>query len=317
MSLTEQVAKNIIKHLLDGQDYRIEIVTLIDAEFLQFAIDFFKKIVDAKLKNCDVNLDWYKSEFLSPSLSTDEIAIYSGLNKKTITNMYNSAAREVVIDASNQHYDVLYQAINTLVEQQNEIDLTLTIKFRRVSMELNISESLIVINALAVKRAALRGALWSTAGKRIEKPLMQTLCKLFAVDIKNYAIYSPTLQPKNAVHVEREVDFYLIQGLNKYKCEVKLMGKGNPESADVVIARGSHVFIADKLSDLNKKQLSSLGVEWVELRSDDNCDGGYQKFAQVLENLAISHQKFSGNLESHIDRILSEVFETQNISSSI
>lgn len=51
-----------------------------------------------------------------------------------------------------------------------------------------------------------------------------------------------------------------------YCCEVKLMGKGNPESADAVIARDNRVFVADKLSDLNKSQLTSLGLEWVELR---------------------------------------------------
>jgi len=64
--------------------------------------------------------------------------------------------------------------------------LILTIKFKGVSVDLNINESLIVINSLAVKRAALRGGLWSTAGKRVEKPLMQTLCKLYDVPNENY-----------------------------------------------------------------------------------------------------------------------------------
>ena len=72
MTLTEQVAKNIIRKLLKGDDYRIEVVTLIDAEFLQFAIDFFKKIVDAKLKSKNITVDWYKKEFLSPILPAKE-----------------------------------------------------------------------------------------------------------------------------------------------------------------------------------------------------------------------------------------------------
>ncbi len=46
------------------------------------------------------------------------------------------------------------------------------------------------------------------------------------------------------------------------------MGRGNPESADAVIARDSRIFVADKLSDTNKAQLNSLKVEWVELHSD-------------------------------------------------
>ena len=44
MTLTDQVTKEIIKKLIKGNDYRIEIVTLINAEFLQFAIEFFKKV---------------------------------------------------------------------------------------------------------------------------------------------------------------------------------------------------------------------------------------------------------------------------------
>ena len=58
MTLTETVVKNIIIKLIKGQDYRIEVVTLIDAEFLQYAIDFFRKVVDAKLKSQDVTIDW-------------------------------------------------------------------------------------------------------------------------------------------------------------------------------------------------------------------------------------------------------------------
>jgi hypothetical protein len=34
-----------------GADYRIEIITLINAEFLQFSLDFFKKIVEAKIND--------------------------------------------------------------------------------------------------------------------------------------------------------------------------------------------------------------------------------------------------------------------------
>ncbi|MEJ7700895.1 MAG: hypothetical protein WKF71_14795 [Pyrinomonadaceae bacterium] len=45
------------------------------------------------------------------------------------------------------------------------------------------------------------------------------------------------------------------------------MGKGNPESADAVIARDSRVFVADKLSDMNKRQLNSRKVDWIELRA--------------------------------------------------
>ena len=65
MKLTEQVAKNIIRKLLKGEDYRVEIVNLINAEFLQFAIDFFKQIVNAKLNNRKIDVNWYKKSLYS------------------------------------------------------------------------------------------------------------------------------------------------------------------------------------------------------------------------------------------------------------
>jgi hypothetical protein len=305
MTLTEQVTKNIISRLIKGKDYRIEVVALINAQFLQFAMDFFEKIVQAKLRNKDV-IDWYKKEFLNPALSSEEIAINSGLNKKTITNMFNSATKEIVIDASNEHYEILYNSISQLIENQSEIDLTLTIKFRGVSVELNINESLIVINTLAVKRAALRGGLWSTAGKKVEKPLMQTLCMLFDVPKENYAIHLKGAKAKqeDELDFEREIDFYLISNGQDHKCEVKLMGKGNPESADAVIARDSKVFIADKLSDLNKTQLDSLKVNWIELRSEN----GYQRFEKALQSLGISYNKFSGDIDKKLTEIFALIF---------
>lgn len=303
MTITEQVAKNIIKKLLRGEDYRIEVVTLINAEFLQFAIDFFKKIVDAKLKNKNITVDWYKKEFLNPNLPARDIAINSGLNKKTIHNMFNSSTKEIVIDASNEHYDALYEAIKNLVDTEHDLELTLTIKFKGVSVDLNVGESLIVINTLAVKRAELRGGLWSTAGKRVEKPLMQTLCGLYGVSNKNYSlkIKGKTIEEDD---FEREIDFYLVEGKNQYKCEVKLMGRGNPESADAVIARDSKVFVADKLSDTNKKQLNSLKVEWVEMRSD----GGFRRFETVLDHLKIPHEKLPENIDKKLESVFKEIF---------
>lgn len=298
MTLTDQVVKNIIKRLIKGQDYRIEVVALINAEFLQFAIDFFKKVIEAKLVNQDVTIDWYKQTFLNRNLSSDEIAINSGLNKKTITNMYNSASKEIVIDASNEHYDILYQSISNLIETQPDIDLTLTIKFRGVSVELNINESLIVINTLAVKRSAVRGGLWSTAGKQVEKYLMATLCKVFNVPYEHFD------QSKIPASM-REVDFYLIKDNTYSRCEVKMMGRGNPESADAIFARESDVFVVDKLSDLNKRQADTLKVRWVELR-DEN---GYKRFATVLQQLGIPYTDFNGNLDDHLDKILSELLE--------
>jgi hypothetical protein len=300
MTLTDSVTQRIITKLIKGLDYRIEIVTLIDAEFLQYVIDFFKRVVDAKLKNQNVTVDWYKKELLSPTLSSEDIAINSGLNKKTISNMYNSATREIVLEASIDHYDALYDSITNLIENDGDINITLTIKLRNVSVDLNINESLIVINTLAVKRAALRGGLWSTAGKQVEKPLMMTLCKLFDVPSRHY---DQSRLPDSM----REVDFYLLGNTDneRYRCEVKLMGKGNPESADAVIARDSNVFVADKLSELNKEQLTGLNIEWVELRNNV----GFKRFTTVLTNLGIPFNDFTGDIDTKLPQIFTEIFQ--------
>lgn len=302
MTLKDQVIKNIVTRVIKSQDYRIEIVNLINAEFLQFSIDFFKKVVEAKLNSKSITIDWYKESFMKDSLPSDDIAINSGLNKKTISNMYRSATKQIVIEASNEHFESLYNSIQILVESEKEIDLTLTLKMNGVSVELNVSESLIVINTLAVKRAALRGGLWSTAGKRAEKYLMLTLCELFGVTEQYYN--AEHFVKDKSLDVDREIDFYLKNEGVSYKCEVKLMGQGNPESADAIIARGSHVFVADTLSQQNKNQCEQLGVNWVACR---DCNG-FRRFKKVLDKLGIPNKDYSGNLDEDLPAILEKLF---------
>ena len=302
MTLTDQIVKNIITRVIKSQDYRIEIVNLINAEFLQFAVDFFKKVALAKLDSKEITIDWYKKVFLNKQIDKKDYAIHSGLNSKTIKNMFGSEVKTIVIDASDEHFESLCGSIQALVEMENEIDLTLTIKIKGVSVDLNVSESLIVINTLAVKRAALRGGLWSTAGKSVEKYLMLTLCKQYQVPEENYD--SSRFVKNKGKKVDREVDFYLLNDGKEYLCEVKLMGKGNPESADAVIARDSNVFVADTLSQQNKNQCDQLGVNWVALRDRD----GYKRFGEILIKLNIPHTDYNGDLDVDLPKILDELF---------
>ncbi|MDK4707684.1 CfrBI family restriction endonuclease [Kingella negevensis] len=309
MKITNQVTKNIIKRVIQSKDYRIKIVNLLNAEFLQFSIDFFKKVVAAKLNSQYITIDWYKTYFLADTLSKDEIIIHSGLNEKTIKNMYGTTAKSAVIDASSEHFETLYNSIQSLVEnEQNEIDLTLTIKLKGVSVDLSISESLIVINTLAVKRSQIRGGLWSTAGKSVEKYLMLSLCQLYQVSEIHYG--SSTFVKDKSKKVDREIDFYLIDdNKQKYLCEVKLMGAGNPESADAIIARNSHVFVADTLSQQNKNQCDELGVLWVALREPQ----GFFKFGTILQQLNIPYQPYQyenhEKLNRDLDRILDNLLD--------
>ena len=303
MTLKDRTTKDIVYNVIRGQDYRHIVVSMINDEFMRTAIAFFKKVVRAKLNSKAITIDWYKEAFLSKDIPSDELATNAGLNMKTIRNVYKSGERSIVIDASNEHIDHLYESIKALVQDNKDIDLTLTIKLKGVSVDLNVSESLIVINTLAVKRAALRGGAWSTAGKSAEKNIMLALCRLYKVPEQYY----------NAEHfikdrrkkVDREVDFYFKEGIaDKYRCEVKLMGMGNPESADAIIARDSSLFVADTLSLQNKNQCDQRGICWVELRATD----GYKKIKQALEKFNIPYTDYSGNLDDDLPLILDELF---------
>ena len=64
------------------------------------------------------------------------------------------------------------------------------------------------------------------------------------------------------------------------------MGKGNPESADAVIARNSDIFIADTLSDQNKNQLNQRGVFWLELKNH-SAENIIAQFKKILDKLNV------------------------------
>lgn len=308
MQIDRAVVERIIKKLLSGEDYRIEVVGLIDATFLNHAIDFLKEVTSAKTANVSESLDWYGENFLKDSLTKEEIAINSGLNMKTISNMFNSSTREVTIEASREHFVLLQEMVDDLDTAEPDFSLSVNLVLGEQSAQLSLSELLIVLNAIAVKRAALRGGAWSTAGKRVEKPLMLTLCALYKVDPKHYAVRTRG-NDENGDEFEREIDFYLISAIDdkEQKCEVKLMGKGNPESADAVIARHSKVFVADKLSQANKDQLDSLKINWVELRGHN----GFRRFEKTLDFYKIPYTKLDDEiLESELEAIFEEIFSS-------
>ena len=296
--------KEMVKALILKGNYRPIVITLLDREFLEYVMDFFRKVVEAKMKYQAITIDWYEKEFLDDSLTKKEIASNAGLNEKTITNVHGNARKETVIEASRLHYEQLHKIIDSM---EDDVNVILTIKFNSVGVELTVKESLIVINALAVKRAALRGGYWSVSGKRVEKPLMVTLCKIFGVEHGHYD--TGTAASSQDTSVNREVDFNLVdERARKYACEVKLMGRGNPESADGAIARDSNIFVADKLSESNKKDLDEREILWVELSEPD----GYKKFGQILQECQIPHHAcVYEDIEQRLEEILEDdsVFE--------
>lgn len=305
MDITRKIViKEVIERLIKAKDYRIVTQTEINTRFLAYCLEFFKKVVDAKLNGSTITEDWYKENFvMNNSHKPVDRAIYAGINKKTISNMFNSGTKEIVVSASEDNYDTLVSSISHLIEENETIDLKLTIKFNSVSVELNLNESLIVITSLAVKRAAITGGAYSAIGKNVEGPLMLTLCKLYKVPTENYSMKIEGGGTASYGDFEREIDFYLSSNGTNYKCEVKLMGKGNPEVADAVIARESKVFVADKLSDTNKAQLNNLGVSWVELR----VENGFKRFKNVLDDLEIPYTDYTGNVDEDLETIMDEI----------
>ena len=304
--LSQSVIKNVVRNLIMSKiNYRIEIVNLINAKFLDFTVSFFKEVAQAKLDNKKIGIDWYKERFIDDSMDKSDIATNAGINLKTIGNIHGTQRKAVVIDAANKNYESVQELIKNLVDSGEGVGVTITIKFNNVSVDLDINESLIVINAIAVKRATMRGGMWSSVGKRAEKPLMLTLCHLFSVARENYDVVQK--EEDSNVAYEREVDFFLVSD-KRHKCEVKLMGKGNPESADAVIARGSKVFVADTLSKSNMKDMDSRQVEWVCLRRDNERDNGYRRFETVLKNLSIPYKNYTGDINANIDRIIDRAF---------
>ena len=286
-SFESEIINGTVEKLINGKDYRQEVVNEINVKFFDFTLEFFRKIVDAKLNDTPINLDWYKRHFLNDlNYSKDEIAIYSGMNLKTITNIYGGSSKQTVIDVANQNYDYLKNLIQQL-EADNATDLNIQIKIVRnsVSVDLNLTESLLVLNALATKKIALRGGAWSAIGKKIEKPLLIKLCELCGVNPRYYN--AENFMRDSSKDVDREVDFKLYdERRREYRCEVKLMGKGNPESADAVVARDSDVFIADTLSEQNKNQLKQRNVLWLELKGHSREDITAQ-FKQILAKLSV------------------------------
>lgn len=296
MSDKHAIIRAVIALILQGQDHRDLIVNAIDRLFVQQALSIFAKVAQAKLQGDSISSDWYRAAFLEQERNPMDIAWNAGINVKTVTNKRRTATREIVIEESMAHYEQLKQLIDSLAD--DELDLELTLTLRGVSVRLNLTETVVVINALAVRRAGLRGGAWSSIGKSVEGPLMEAICRAFRAPGQRF---TRSIESDGSL---REVDFNLFTpDGERVKCEVKLMGKGNPESADAVVARGSQVFIASALSDLNKRQLDERGVHWTELQREH----GFLRFAQTLRAYGIPFEDIAPD---EVDRRIDEALES-------
>lgn len=305
ITLRPETVVDVVRLALRGVDHRVIVHDLIDALFVDQMVDFLRQVVDAKWNKEDITLGWYREHFLDVSLPPKDIALNAGINEKTIQNKRKSKTKEIVLEEAAEHFDKFEKLVEDLIDEGLDVDLALT--FRDVTVHLTLNETLIVVNALAVRRANLRGGVWSTAGKQVEVPLMEALCHMFSVNPNHF---TPSIVGGSS---SREVDYYLQQPSGSYaSCEVKLMGAGNPESADGAIARDSRVFVASTLSNSVKRLLDGHNILWTELQADN----GFLRFGDTLAQLGIPHTPLSGKADysDDIERAIQATFGSPSSS---
>ena len=284
MKFGENIISRTVSKLISGLDYREEIINAVNAEFFDFSIKFFKHIVRAKFDSQEINIDWYKKIFIeSDSFTPEEKIIYAGLNKKTITNIYGTQSQKIMIDAARNNLEYLRTILSELEKDSNDgLAVSIQISYNNIIVNLSLIESMLVINALATKKIQLRGGAWSTIGKRVEKPLLDKLCSLAGVPAEN--IDNTQFKRDKNLSYDREVDYKLISSSGKiYRVEVKLMGRGNPESADATFARNTDIFIADTLSEQNCRQLQEWSVKYLMLRDNRDSLNDFKKILLALD----------------------------------
>lgn len=288
----------VVKLALLGRDHRDVVVEKIDRDFIRETRRFLDQVIEAKRTGSAAASDWYEDMLMTDPIDPKEMAWGAGTNLKTIANKHGSSRRELVLDESRHHLSSFRQLIDELFDDSFGIELTL--KNEDSTVRLNHTETMTVINALAVRRAGMRGGAWSSIGKQAEGPLMEALCRVFRVPEHSFS------RRVNDEDAKREVDFYLYRPVGRpVKCEVKLMGKGNPESADHTAARQTNVFVASTLSQSTRNSLDENNIMWTELQRPL----GLLRFQQTLGAYAIEYSTISEDeVETNVERAVSETF---------
>ncbi len=265
------------------------------ADFGKFCIEYFKEIARCKFSGETLvdNNDYQKDLLFEDA---DERIVFAPTKRRELAGLKDNP---VVAKVPIAYPEELPEKLPHILENDNpNIEFKPILHRNGVSVGLSLQESLIVVNTLAAKHSEIRGGAWSGLGKRLELPLMLTLAKLYQVPSNHYT-------GKGLTGESREVDFHFLSNSgDRFFCEVKLMGKGNPESADSTIARRSNIFIAQNLSTKNKSQLTNRGHHWVELGAPD----GYKRMYTVFTYLDIPCIEFDGDLDTALDEIIPQVF---------
>ena len=295
MQYSEEAVQSIIRHLLTNRITDDLLPSPDKAAFGRFCIQYFKEIAFDKAAALELR-DREPHTAYAMDSDDDDVIIFDpdpGVDLEPLPE------NRVTVEVPIAYPEELPDTLSVLLRSgRSAIEYRPILKRNGVGLHLSLQESLIVVNTLAAKHAEIRGGAWSGLGNRLELPLMLTLAKLYRVPASHYA-------GKGLTGEKREVDFhFLSESGDPFFCEVKLMGKGNPESADSTIARRSNIFIAQTLSDKNKSQLTNRGHHWVEL----GAPAGYKRMHTVFSYLDIPCADFTGDLDAALDEIIPQVF---------
>ena len=150
----------VINLILHGEDHRSIVTDLIDEIFVNETMDFFRKIVEAKSNGHQINKDWYSKHFLNEILSKNDIAWNSGTNLKTVSNRRGSTNKWIVLDEAHKQFKQFSNLVDSY--SNDELNLSLRISNGQKPVALDFNESFVAINAIAVRRAGIRGGAWSS-----------------------------------------------------------------------------------------------------------------------------------------------------------
>ena len=289
--------ESFLRILISGGDVNPELNRYLTEQLRNVAWQIFRDAGKAKFTGGEIDAAWLQ-DFIqrhSPNSGNGKSAVRRDRFLPAASDVldYGEASAEFITVPN-----IGPEVVDRLYGNLPDIGMSITVKYNRVSLELTQTEGHIAVGLLGEVLLHARDVMTSGLGKKLELPLMLTLAKLYQVPSKYYA-------GKGLSGEGRDVDFHFMdKSENCYRCEVKLMGKGNPESADATIARDTDIFVADTLSELNKEQLSKRGCHWVELRADE----GYKKIFEVFTELGIPCVQFDGDLEPSLDDIIPAVF---------
>ena len=300
VTISNEMKRHVIRELLtDGGNHREYVFQEINREFLRFAIEFLDRAGAAKLRWEDRVADqsgsghWYLNEFTLTARTKSELGVIGGVPDKTVTNIYGSGTRETVAEAAATNLSHLLEEIETIgALRPHDAAVSLVLPN---GLTFDTEESLLLVNSLAVKRDQIRAGYWASVGNGAEEPLMRTLSTLYGLQDEQFR----SGLKKDGRY---QVDFLIQHSGVECPCEVKLNGRGNPESVTAAIARNPRILLADHISSQNREKLDSMSIAWVDFSED----GGFRGFGRALRKFGftfVEPQDLS-DLDRIFDRIL-------------